>query len=161
MGKPSLGDERHGRSDVSSFVVAMAKGSLTRASCTLCSPRIETKHRNLGQGRKPPSGLSQDMGIHEASRGGERMQHHEGCHRGTLGGQREFPYKGEAVAGVKFDVFSASGQRNAAANFDCHGALSNLPTTIMPVPPCGEVCFVSQNAVRTPSHNMSHARSHL
>jgi len=75
--------------------------------------------------------------------------------------KRELPHEREAVACVKFDVFASCRQHDATTNFKGHRALSNLPTAIMPVPPCGEVGFVPQDAVGTPSHNMRDARSYL
>lgn len=74
---------------------------------------VEPEDRKIGHRRQAVSGLLEDVAVHEATMGGQRMQRHQRRDRVTVGRYSELADERQTVSGVQLDIVAASREDRA------------------------------------------------
>ncbi len=107
VGQAALGNEFHCRGEIGSFEDAVAEHALRGTAWGVHPAEVEPQNSQIGEGGKPRRRLPQDVRVHEATSGGQRVQGYESGDGVAALRERELADQREAVGGVQLHVLPA------------------------------------------------------
>ena len=84
--------------------LAVAELAVAAAVLGRGAPGVETQHGQVSQRRQPVGRLAQQVAVHHAAVGGQRVQADQRRHRVPAGGPGDFTDQFETVRGVQFTI---------------------------------------------------------
>ena len=121
--------ELDGRGDVEPLVPRPVEAAVGHASCRRRAAGVEPKDRDVGQRREAVGRLLEDVAVHVAAVGGQRVQCDQRGDRVAFEGQGQLPDQAQAIGRMELDVATACWKDRAGPNQMCANVI-HLETTL-------------------------------
>ena len=128
-------------SQITGFPLGVVECTFAGSSRTRCAPRVEPQDSDIRERGEPPRHLAEEVTVHHAAVGRQRVHTDDRGSWGVMNRQRKFADQCESITRFQRDVASLSGKNGVGSEFDhlAHtlglAARACRPAGCVPMPP--------------------------